>query len=628
MKSTIRLFKAVPIDSKRKKKLSKEILSKTIPKGFVFSPEVNYNYSEKELLKLISVVEQEYGLTAEQMNSSFHKSWQKIRKASMEQLVMEQLVHYITTYGFESLGVYSEDSVFIPKEKLEIPSIEEGISLVVIKGYTHEELKEKLMHLLQSGVALKEDTIKDVLEVCKLVKLTIKEVDSIRNREVKTALYLDLELVPENPVEFLRLVALLSTGKTMLIKNKTTIGTIKSSNVNVNSLFVKYKKEYGLENLASIFLRFKPLFLAFKANSQMKAVINKIRKLAEKHHKPLQQDYFNTLTANISKGDIDKEEFTKKLKELNTFRKIRVAYALKYRTRDVESILFRIRNGKGYAKEFSFKKSKQPLAKELFGLLVDSIVSDLKKNVKGKKIFIPSNIVYALPATEKQFTGDFPSGTYVNIPKDMVVGVQWNNVKSNRIDLDLSMVNVDSKIGWDTSYRSENADVLFSGDMTDASQGATELFYIKRQAAGTYILMLNYYNYSEAIEVPLKILVASEQVKNMSHNYMVNPNNVACISKTTINKKQKVLGLISVNTNGNKFYFAEAYLGNDITSRGSPFVQHSRQYLMDYYSNTISLNELLEKAGAKLVEKKSDAEIDLSPETLEKDKILNLIISK
>jgi len=87
----------------------------------------------------------------------------------MEQLVMEQLIHYFTTYGFKDMGIYSEESVYIPSEKLDIPELKEDIKLTVIKGYTKEELKEKLMKMLSSGIALKEDTIKDVLDVATFV---------------------------------------------------------------------------------------------------------------------------------------------------------------------------------------------------------------------------------------------------------------------------------------------------------------------------------------------------------------------------------------------------------------------------------------------------------------------------
>ena len=131
-KATLRLFKALPIDSKKKKNPSKELLEKTIKKGFVFSPEVIANYSNYE--PLIKLVKEEYGLTAEQLNNSFHKSWIKVRDASDEQLFLEQILHYITTYGFEALGIYDKGLVYIPNEKLEIPSLKEDIKLIVIEG--------------------------------------------------------------------------------------------------------------------------------------------------------------------------------------------------------------------------------------------------------------------------------------------------------------------------------------------------------------------------------------------------------------------------------------------------------------------------------------------------------------
>ncbi len=627
--STIKLFKALPIKLKRKKNPSKELLEKTIKRGFIFSPEVVYNYSNYD--ELIKLVEEEIGLTGEQLNNSFHKSWGKIKDASIEQLVFEQLIHYFTTYGFERLGIYDENSVYVPNEKLEIPKLNEDIKLTLIKGYTKEELKEKLLVLLNSGIALKEDTIKDIVDVVLFVELNEKEIETIKNREVKIMLYDSLNVIPENPAEFLRYLIYKTTGKTLLIKNKDLIEAIKEG-VDNNSykLFNHYKKDYELSRLAEIFYRFKPLFLAFKENDKrLCSIVNKIRKLAVKYHKPMPEDYLNSITSKIKNdGKIDKKELETELNKVNIFRKVRLAYALKYRTKNTESILYRIRNGKGYAEEFNFENQK--VAKNILDIVLDSIVKDISKNIKGKKIYIPEYIIYTLPATEKQFTGNLPSGSYVSIPKDMVVGIHWENVKSNRIDLDLSILSSDGKIGWDSSYRTEDRSILFSGDVTDAfmPNGASELFYIKRQLLNPYIMLVNYYNYDESIEVPFKIVVAKEEVSDFKLNYMVNPNNVLSIAKSKLNQKQKVLGLIVPTTSGCKFYFAETSIGKSITSSGSEFIDNTRKYLFDFYKDTISLKDILEKAGAKFVKKKETSEIDLSPENLEKDTILNLLVKK
>ena len=628
MKSTIRLFKAVLIQKKLKKKASKELLEKTIKKGFVFSPEVIANYTEKELINMISIVEEEIGITAEQINNSFHKSWNKIKTASIEQLVLEQVMHYITTYGFEHLGIYSKDTIFIPNEELNIPKLEEGITLISIKGYTEKELREKILDLLTSGIALKEDTINDIMDACQYISLTDEEVFTVKNKEVKIRLYEKLGIFPKNPVEFLRYLIYFSIDSSLIIKSPTLISKIKGKeNIEVLALLVKYKKKYGLENLSTIFYRYKPIFLAFRGHKQLNAIINKIRKLAKKNHKPMKEDYLNEITSMIKRGHkIDKGSLESELSTVNIFRKIRLAYALKFRTTDADSIVYRIRNGKGFATDFNFHEHKK--AKEVYDIVIDNIVKDIKKNVNGKKIFIPEHVTYTLPATEKQFIGDFPSGSYITIPKDLILGVYWTDQNGERIDLDLSLINTtNGKIGWDGHYRSENAEVLFSGDITAAPKpnGASELFYIKRQVANDYILCLNYFNYDADIPVPFKIVLASEKVSNLKENYMVNPNNIVALVKSKIDKQQKILGLLTTTTKECKFYFAEADIGVSITSGNDDMLEKARKYLFNFYKNTINLNDVIVKAGGKLVKDKEDCDIDLSIESLEKDKILQLL---
>jgi len=627
MKSTIRLFKALPIEFKvtQFQRESQSLLRETVKRGFVFSGEVVLNYSERELRDLIPIIEKEIGLTAEQMNMSFHKSWAKVRDASTMQLILEQVVHYITTYGFDALGIYNENSIYIPAEKLEIPEIDTGkIKLTVIRGYTKEELKKKLTGLLGSGIALAEETIKDVIDVSLFVELTEKEIEAVRNKEVRAILYEYLDLIPENPVEFLRYLIYRTTETTLLIKSPELIEKIKGQqNMGVVKLFRKYDTQFGLEELAQIFYRFKPLWLAFRTNRETKRIINIIRRLAEKYHKPMPEDYLNTVTARIKNEAIDKDRLRRKLSKVNTFRKIRLAYALKFRTKDAESILYRVRNGKGYATDFEFKEKDK--ARDVLAIVLESIANDVSKNVKGKKIYTPKNIHYALPSTEKQFTGNFPSGAYVEIPMDMIFGIHWGDIPDMRIDLDLSLINPDGKIGWDSAYRTEDRNILFSGDITSAPNGATELFYVRKQAKEAHLLLVNFYNFEPNKEIPFKILVAREHADNLEQNYTVNPNNVIAIAKSSISKRQKILGLLVTTPTNCRFYFAETYVGCSITSSDSEPVDNTRKYLFDFYQDSIELREILEQAGAIITDDKENSDIDLSPENLEKDTILNLI---
>ena len=624
-KATIRQFKALPIERPKNKKASEKLLNETLNRGFIFAPEVIANYSENELLDITKDI----GLTPDQLNKAFHKSWNKIKTADIRQLIVEQMIHYITTYGFEKLGIYDENSVYIPNEELNIPELEENLNLIVIKGLTKIELKKKLLKLLGSGIALKEETIKDITDVALFVELNEKEVEAIKNKEVKVIMYEYLNITPQNAVEFLRYIVYKSTEESLLIKSGKLIADIAGKeNIRVTKLFHDYEKKYGLIPLAEIFNRFKPIFFAFRTNKSLKVIINKIGRMAKVYHKPMSEDFLNEVTAKLKRGeDINQLLLISELQRVNIFRKIRLAYALKYRTKDIDSILYRVRNGKSFAKEFEFKNKKR--AKEILDIVLVSIAVDMQKQVKGKKIYIPDTINYALPATEKQFSGNFPSGSYVIVDKDMLFGIYWENQKGHRVDLDLALISIEGKTGWDAQYRNDNASVLFSGDVTDAPRGATELFYIKKQKKSNHIMSVNYFNHDDdGKPAPYKIIIAKKQMKTLKENYMVDPNDVVMTVDSEMVSKQKILGLVVTRADENRFYFAETYLGNAISSSNDEKTTQTREYLFGLYEDSIDLKSLLIDAWAEIVDNKEDADIDLSPEALEKDTILNLLIEQ
>ncbi len=647
MKATLRLFKGLPIKERVLIEVPDDLHKKTIKKGFVFAPEVVYNYRNYD--ELIKMTEEVIGISGENANKTFHKSWRKIKESDIEQLVVEQIAHYLTTYGKDNPGLYmlqketenwgvenltekvveledlekdkiGTDYIYIPKEKLIIPKLKEGIMLTLVRGYTKEELKTKLLKLLESGIALKEETLKDVIDVALFVGIESKDIDNIKNKEAKTALYEYLNLAPENPIEFLRMAIYTATGETLLIKSKELIEKIKA---NKNLKVVKLFETYPKEKLAKIFFRFKPLFLAFRMNRKMKTIINKIRKLADEYHEPMKEDYLNMVTAKIKNNiPFNRKELESYLERANIFRKIRLAYALKYRTKKgIDSILYRIRNGKAYADDFDIVNERYRYnAFEILDIVIDFIVEDM--NVKNKKIYIPEYIHYTLPATEKQFTGDFPSGTYVSISSDMVFGIHWKN-KEGKVDLDLSLISQSKKYGWDGNYRSDGSGVMFSGDITNAPKGATELYYVKRSLDTNLIVYVNYYDY-RPIEVPYQIIVGKERSINRGENRMLDPNNIFAITDSIIKTKQKIIGLLVSEGNDTRFYFAETSIGNTITSGLTEVAERSRKYLFNYYVNSIKLKDILVKAGAEFV-KKEDCEIDLSPENINRNIFIDLL---
>lgn len=620
--ATLRLFSAIQVVDRGQKSTSQDVHERTVPNGYILHPSIQA--SEKLLATIESIV----GISGEKANAAFHKSWAAVRDTPIEILVVQQVLHYITTYGFEALGIFENETVFIPHEALDLPEIKENIPLTVIRAMDAQEILEAIINL-GSGVALAQETLDDIMTIVKGNYYDDSLVRKIRNRELSTLLYDFYDLAPEEPEEFLRFLVRKLTGESLLIKNDALIDKIKNS----GPAFLDALIKIAPPNLGSIFYRYKPLFLAMKSISGDKTFFNRLRKQANKLHKPLPEDYLNSITAQIKHGELDMGVLEQRLEGASVFRNIRLAYALRVRLnfntrcRDTHPIVYRIRNGRGWVTETDWPKGLTTTTTQALEIVLGSISRDIRKNVEGKTIYIPPNIHYSLPATEKQFTGHLPTGSFVSVPRDMIVGIHWQN-NPHRVDLDLSLLGNDGKIGWDGVYRSHLKEIYYSGDVTNAPapDGASELFYIKKDQPLAYVLMANYYNFSQGDEVEANILVGHEDPSRFDKSYMIDVSNIIASATINITRRQNILGLVA-NVNGdNRFYFANVSVGNSITSRIDEQARQSREYLTNSLVGSLELRDVLITAGAVVVDEKPRGEyVDLSPQALDKTTIMDLI---
>lgn len=651
--ATLRLFKALPIgdqslgDKQKAEFFQRDANLRTIPKGFVFAPEVLASLGNPSQMDvLITSVDDIYGADPELLNSAFHKSFSKVRDSSMRRLVIEQICHYMTTYGAESLGVYDADRVYIPAERLDVPGIDaETFPLVVIRGLTTDELKVALLGLLSSGVALSEQSVQDCLEVASMVNLSLDEIETVKNREVKVGLYDLYGKVPANPVEFLRYVVYRLTGSTLLIKNDQSIAALKEavSTHKVLPLFNRYANAHGLDRLGEVFLRFKPLFLALRSDKSLRPTINKIRRAAERNHKPLAPDYLNSVTSLIKQsGDFGGKigvEFTRLRDELenpnvNIFRKIRLAQALRVRMApDLDSIVYKVRNGKSFATDFArLSRSQINDATAIYNLVLMQIADSLSTTLADRNIYIPDGVVYGLPSTEKQFVGNFPAGTYVQTaPSEaLVAGVYWEDQDGYRVDLDLSVANTGGKIGWDSAYRrgSRGAQVLFSGDNTSAPNGASEVYWFDAALDGSWLMSINYYNFNPNVPVPYKIVVGTADAKDISKNFVIDPNRLLASAPAVIDTHQQNIGLVVADAAGShRFYLGQVNVGGGISARHGVNAERARRFMQVSLQSAPTLNDVLYYSGATLVDSADQADegFDLSPAAIDRTTILSLL---
>ncbi len=571
-------------------------LKKSLQYGIVITEAAAYAFNQ--ILKFVEANQ----LGAEQLNATFHKSWKVIKESSREELWMHQILHYMTTYGTN----FTSDFIYFPAEKLELPTVKK-LPIRVIRAVEPTEIIERCLQLLSSGIALETETIDSILALLKALKYKFETVENIKNKEALVRVIAKSGVHPKSPTEFLRYLIYITTGATLLIKNKETIDAIKTAQIDIS----KDLDKFGLKRCATIFNRFKPLWLAFKTNTYNRPLINQISRLSKKYHQPMPVDILNSVTAGI----FNQKEITAALDKVNNFRKIRLLNALNTRLNAADTFLYRIRNGKSFARK-KVVNNRKSYYKTVFDLVYWDLISNL--NLQGEKVKYPSHIDYALPATEKTFIGHFPTGTKITA-KNLVSGVYWEDAWGAN-DLDLSALSLEGKVGWNSTYKSEG--LLYSGDVTDAPNGGTELLYTNNNLPSPALSILNIY--SGIVGCKFKIIVGA--ATDITENYMFDPNELILEAKSNMVGRQQILGIfLPEPDNQLSFVLVNAGFGSMSVSGDSIQSDNARSALFYQYANAISFRKLLEDAGAILVDNADEADINLMPEQLQKDTFIGIL---
>ena len=397
--------------------------------------------------------------------------------------------------------------------------------------------------------------------------------------------------------------------------------------------------------------------------------VNRLRRLAKTYHKALKPQVLDTLTVTkYSAKEIDAA-----LDKATLFRAIRCLNALNYRLSSSisDDIVYRVRNGKSFVSKIATESVREAALVQNKEAIQSYIVSKLAEKVAGKTVYIPEGIIYKAPTSEKQFVNNIPEGSYIELPadKNLIFAIHWNNLESHensndiddyydtgRVDLDMHMLNTSGQFGWNTSYRDEDSQILFSGDVTSAPApgGATEAYFISHKLKeAAYLVTLN--DFTEHNKpVPYEFIVASDDVTNssFSKNYMIDPDKIIYKFNFSVKpeSRQAALGLVKASADCTRFYFQNFGVGASgaVTVRND-YTVGAYNYLNRFNEIQVKLNDLLVAAGAKIVrtptvktqvaelvtdekgnpkailaEKEVPADIDLSIENIDKSTIIEL----
>ncbi|PJJ62768.1 hypothetical protein [Chryseobacterium geocarposphaerae] len=579
---TLQLFNAV---------LAKESDAKAFisDNGFIIEPSAMW--AKKEIISYYAKEK----LNGSDLNKTFHKSWQKIKGSTRFQLLVEQINHYVSTYGSNF-----QAEIYIPNEVLDIPGLK--LNFKVIKAYSKGEMTEKCLALLKSGIALKEETIDDILNILHHeLEYDFTGKENIRNKEAVIKIADRYDIYPENPVEFFRYVIYKTTKETLLIKNDDLINDIKQSKFNPTYLF----ESFGLEKMAEIFNRFKPLFLAYK--NRAPKTINKISKLSKVYHQPLVSNPLNNAT-NILLENSDLH-WLENATPFALFKALSACYSRMY---GQDTFVYRIRNGKSW--------TKKSTATSVNELNYDFILNYLKSkyNLTGKKVYFPENVEFGLPTSEKMFVGNIPTGTRF-YGESLAVGIYWENAWG-AYDLDLSGLNIAGKIGWNAAYNQNEGQLMYSRDITSASNGAVEYLYANKGLSAPTLVMNNVFSGNS--DCGYKIVIGKGDA--ITYNYMMNPNHLFAEARCNSVQKQTILGMLLPKGGKQCFVLLNFGAGHSHVSGNNEVSVMATNALYQQWYEAVSFNQLVEALEATITSNKEEAEFDFSLESLEKDSFIKI----
>ena len=418
-----------------------------------------------------------YGYNNETFNRTLIESFATVANMSRDEFYLTQILHYLTTYGTNFT------TPFVVGARTFTPEETKALKITIIRAESASRSLERINELFTTTVAPKAQNVHYYRALAPLATIAPEEVKS---RELMIMMCAERSIRPSDPETLFRYLVYCATKETLIIKNKSLIGMIKRAAHN-NIELINSLTEDEMKALASIFYRYKPLFLAFKT-PETASVINKIRRLAVKYHKPQSANTIKNFV-NLS----SKEQATIIARATN--RELIKLYNALAVPSDIR--LFQIRNGKIWVREEEKegKVSDKICAASAIGIELHKRL----KNYRGMTVYIPRGISYAVPYSEKQFSGAIPWGTAIGATDKenaFTIGVHWvNDPDESGCDLDLHAHTPTRHFGWNSDYISGDGEIIYSGDMTNAPapKGAAESFYINN-VNEPVILTLNAFN--------------------------------------------------------------------------------------------------------------------------------------
>lgn len=625
-------------------------LFKAIPREMVMKPGCGANWKEcfeqgflvindhGDIMSDISndayrIIHAVFGKNAVQFNNTFYQDFRTVRDMTNLERVLDQIMHYMSTYGREMVGL--EARPYIPVRDFDfegIPGMNISVDqILVIQMVDDKVLGDMVDHMVKTVKAPNAMMRTGFQYLWPYMSVTDKDIQSF---ELKCVYYDESGRVPSQNIDFLRYMVYKTTGRPMLIKDRTTIEIIKRTTPDYK--LIGLWQECDINSMAEIFYRYKPLFLAFKhmgtvsrwdgrertqANPNMARVINRIRRAAVEHHKPLNEASIQ----NMIQMYLQNKSVAHLVAKASNRDLVKIINSLLNSLEVDQPRVFNIRNGKAYVADGVTKLPKELRKRsEMMTYIYHQLVARMGDKYENVVFVMPEHIEYTVPTSEKQMVYTYPWGTRIQVPGEggYTMGMHWFDQHGQRVDLDLHMNGLNgAHIGWNAGYY--NSEATYSGDMTGAPlpNGAAEAIEFCTRD-NDYNMTIN--KFSGPDNVDFKLFVSKGHVGSIGYKFTYHPEDDLI---PTI--PMQFMGLDGNAMNVGIIHKGDFYFYGGRISSGIVPAQNYNQFIQGVSAKITSMllmKEFLEDCGATVMTQAPDsamnqegeemAVIDLSPEAL------------
>lgn len=647
LNTTLRLFKAVVVkDHQTYNNMAevKRIKDALFLRGIFIDEDTlaHLDVSAMPMDEIVREADTLYGVNLMKLNSSFYKTFSEMKSKSDFELFVDQILHYGSTYG-EITWLQNHGDIYEP-ETLDNDTIVElqtkAKAFTIIEGITETELEDKINTLFSSGIALKSEDIADLMKLASHYTLEINP-DTVANKEVQAILGATYGVLPRDFDAFMRIVFYKVTGTTLVIKDKLrkdqflTMDTLKADAI--AQLFIDYRNHYGVKAITENIMRYRKYILYIRKNASDR--FNKFFNFILKQSKVDKKPRVKSVMANVVDSNVTVDMLTKSAENATIFQIVRAINVINERLsgygQDTVPVEYRIRNDYSWITEKSFNVNSSDLQVKLY-TLVAILRAKTNANFKDKVVFAP--IDYKVPTSTKTFvTNATPELTRIHVPGNVKIGVAWS--KEADIDLHARTIEGDS-LGWNSSYR--DGGVYYSGDLTALnSHGFAAEYMLFEDYKGTAILNAHPFNLRGNSELALDIVISKDTNRSgIKSNVMTTFDDIVFHDKLTVEPRKALsFAVVTKVEDGYDIILSSASeFGNHVHVPNMNTQDMRLQILKRKADTSIGIHDFAILNGAVVTTDKAEFDayvkenevdeaniIDLSPETMTQDKLIELL---